>query len=56
MGMLIDMSMGMDMPAWCSIGIDWETSGPMNIIHMANRLSQPPPTRLRSGRVVRAEL
>ena len=50
------MSIGMFMPAWWSIGIDWEISGPMKIIHMANRLSHPPPARLRSGRVVRLML
>jgi hypothetical protein len=32
-------SMGMAAILW-SMGIDWETSGPMNIISIANRLIQ----------------
>jgi hypothetical protein len=36
------MDMDMDMAARESIGIDWETSGPMKIINMANRLIQLP--------------
>lgn len=35
------MSMGIAPILW-SIGIDWEISGPMNIISMANRLIQVP--------------
>jgi hypothetical protein len=37
--------MDMDMDARESIGIDWEISGPMKIINMANRLIQLPPVR-----------
>lgn len=34
------------MDACESIGIDWETSGPIKIINMANRLIQLPRVRL----------
>jgi hypothetical protein len=36
----------MDMGALEPIGIDWEISGPIKIINMANRLIQLPRVRL----------
>jgi len=40
------MLMSIDMAAREFIGIDWDTSGPMKIINMANRLIQLPRVRL----------